>query len=40
MRFNNVDNGSVLDLDVAPGFYTLAVKTAELYSSQKLQVVH
>jgi hypothetical protein len=40
MCFNNISNGSVLHFNVAPGFYTLAVKTAELYSSQKLQVVH
>ena len=39
MRFNNVANGSVLDLDVAPGFYTLALKTAHEFSTQKLQVL-
>ena len=39
MRFNNVANGSILDLDVAPGFYTLAIKTANEFSTQKLQVV-
>ena len=39
MRFNNVANGSVLDLDVVPGFYTLALKTAHEFSTQKLQVL-
>ena len=40
MYFNNITNGSVLHFNVAPGFYILAVKTAEVYSTQKLHVVH
>lgn len=39
-RFLNVANGQILHLNVAPGFYTLVLKTAEGFSSQKLQVTN
>ena len=38
-RFQNVANGHVLHLNVAPGFYTLVLKTAKGFSTQKLQVL-
>ncbi len=32
-------HGHVLHLSVAPGFYTLVLKTAEGFSTQKIQVM-